>query len=288
MAHMFIYAMVPRRAVPLSAGALLISLASPAFAAFTFNWQPLDTAFSIPEARCNVPGFSNINCQIGISTDADKTRFIQELVTNGGVNYYHVVIGEPSTGFAQEMYIQRSGGCNGFDQSHSVGSCGNNTTAFSTSPTAGSGSGNGTGNVTRVVVRQVLSDAEYNEEFLKDSLSNKPIITQNITAAGLSAQFIFDMRNTDYSTSATTGVFTNTLTLSEPGLGNVGDFNQATDAQSAHVTGGRYTWSPGTAFGSSYGSFSYSEGVFDVYAVDWLKYRDAAQNPGGGGCGGPC
>lgn len=270
-------------------GTLLTIATPPAFAAFTFNWQPLDTTFGIPEARCNVSGLSNLNCATnGFLTDSDKTRFIQELVTEGGVAYYHVVIGEPSTGFAQEVYIQRSGGCNGFAQSHSSGSCGNDSNAFATSPAAGSGSGGGTGNVTRVVMKQVMSGAEYSEEFFKDSLSNKPIITQNITATGLNSQFIFDMRNSDYGTNTTAGAFTNTLTLSEPGLGDAGDFDQAADAQSPHVTGGRYTWISGPGFGSSYGGFSYIEGVFDVYAVDWLGYRDAAQNPGGGGCGGPC
>lgn len=270
----------------------LVWCAAPATvsAAFTYNWGPLTTSFSSNEARCNVSGYSNVNCTTNQYSNPDPSRFVQETISEGGANYYHVVVGDPAAGFASEVYIRQGGGtgCNGFAQSSSAGSCGNDSNVFSVSSGTTSGSGSGTARPTYTVMKQVLSDGEINSVFFKDGLDAKPLITQDVVNADIDMRFSIDMRNSNYSTNTTAGVVTNSLTLLDPTLGNAGNYDFATDNQLSTVTGGRYTWVTGSGFNTSYGTYTYAVGGFSVYSVDWSKYRIAGQNPNGGGCNGTC
>ncbi len=270
-------------------GVLLSAAPAMVFAAFTFNWGPLNGTYIIPDSRCNVPSFTNQNCATNRVANPDPTRFVQETVNEGGVNYYHVVVGDPAAGFASEVYIRQGGvSCNGFAQSTSPGNCNNDANVFAAATGVLTGSGSGGGHPNYTVMKQVLNDADINQVFFKGGLNTKPVITQDIVNAEIDMRFSLDMSNSDYNTSTTTGIILNTLTLFEPGLSNAADYNFATDNQFSTVTAGRYSWATGPGYSSSYGTYTYETGGFGIYSVDWLKYRSATQNPSGGGCSGPC
>lgn len=265
-----------------------LAIAPPAAAAFTFNFVPQTSSFSSNEARCNVSGYSNQNCSTNDYSNPDNTPFLQETVTISGTNYYHVIVGSPSSEFAMEYYIRQSGSCNGFVSSQSAGDCRNDSNVFSKTTGTTTGSGSATANPGSTAVRQILNTAEMDQEFLKDAETTKPSITQDLSASEITAHFSLDMRNSNYSTNTTAGAIENTLTLSTPGLGDAGDFDMATDAQDSVVTGGRYTWTSGSGNGSSYGTYTYFGGGFNAYNVDWAKFRDDAENASHGGCNGTC
>lgn len=129
--------------------------------------------------------------------------------------------------------------------------------------------------------------------FLKDTLSLKPKITQNIFDGGVSAQFVLDMGNSDYTVNTTPGLMTNKLTLlgTDAPQGNFDataptqTFNIA-NAPTPHITGGLYTYTAGTGWSGSgatatydKGSYTYAEsGSVNLTTLDWNSFRDPADN----------
>ena len=243
-------------------------------AAFTFNFAPRpDGGGGLLYARCNFPGYSNA-CVQGSgygganNGNGDSSGFLQEITAEGGVPYYHVIVLDDPNGFRQETYIRQGYGMyQGGPGSFSTGS--NRFDAF------GPGSGDGTGDASRVVMKQTLSGGGVSQTFLKGSLGGKPVITQTLAEAGVSASFQFDMSNSGYGSAATAGQLTSTLTLADPDLGGAGDFDHAAQARQSTLTGGRYTYSGGVN-----GGYSYFDGAFPHKNVSWCLYRDPAQNAG--------
>lgn len=324
---------------------LIFVVVSDAHGAFALNfdvYDPNDLHNSNNNAEYRCGGFrtySNEDCSFwskpsGQSNYSDTTPIVQEVITSGGVNYWHVVVGEGSnadgstgTEFRQDTYIRMgtawtyltsSGGRLGMlttpAWNNSTPSSGTANMGFSESGGFPSGikysqmdaanhyncdvsggngcdplaqisynsgvntithdntwTGTGTGNPTRMVMRQIneTTDAHgtFKQEFLKDSESNKPRITQTLTLADaaegdLSLEFKADMRGIGYSdmssplavsgTYASSNVFVNNQTLSG-GSGATAtpgdlDFNMAADQQSSNVTAGRYTYTPGSGW----------------------------------------
>lgn len=270
----------------------------------------------------------------------DTSPMLNEWGSINGEKYIHQVIGDPASGFAQEIYIKMAGlrdqGAIEFaiaDAGAKVGAgsneCGN--TWFFTGEGQCSGNnadplrvndpdftGNGTGNPTSVEMRMVLGGTWDNNsktwscntdgcsEFFKDELNKKPTITQRQLSADLTSEFIIDMGGLDYS-SMGSGVeiasavdITNTLSLTAAtAFGTEGDFSMSSpsgsgtvtivagsssvDSTSPLVTGGRYTFTPGTGWNSGFtvydrGVYSYDDGAFDQTGVDWMGYCDPTQN----------
>lgn len=263
----------------------------------TFN-----PCFTVPAGT-----FGNIN-------DPDKTPFLQQIVTGtDGRTYYHMIIGSvdssgnpivPTTAnestipWAQEVYIQRSGSncvqelCsysggneNGFgtDGGNGWNPLLNNMTSAST--------GNRSGFPTRVIMKEVMNDGQMSQVFLKSDLNVKPVITQTITTPDMTAEYVLDMSNSNYSTNTTPGVMINKVTLTGANAGIMGNFdangpngNFATaNVQNSNVTGGRYTFVEGTGGASQtfgQGTYTYIGGGDDaVINLDWNAFRDAAENP---------
>lgn len=233
--------------------------------------------------NCNRGSPTN-TCIHGNSADREKTPFLQEMVSDGSANYYHLIIGDPATGFAQETYIrQGSAYFQGGTGSSSAGNIANGGMGGGRGPLdteTGTGTvGTGTGNPTRSQIRQVVGTpgAEFYQEFLKSSFLTKPKVTQNITIPEIATVFIMDMSAINYSTNSIAGTVTNTLRFINPDASG-GNFDMTTDKQASNVTGGRYTWSPGFSSGQSNGTYSYADGGAPLNTVDWKAFYNPTQN----------
>jgi len=291
--------MINNKMLAVGACFCLLSGAQTSRADFALNWAPdAVNRFgdnTLPYVNCN-RGEQNVNCidqsaRISPIQDPDKTPFLQErVIGSDGQVYYHVIVGLPTSTFAQETFIRAGGALNwGAGFINVQGSSAGGTVTFAPSNAVFSSSqlfttqkpldadetisGNSTGNPTRVVMRQINNDGEFSQEFFKDSLLNKPRISQSINNADMSTQFIADMRGISYTDSSTAAPLINTLTL--PGAGG---FNMATDAQASHVTAGQYVWVPGAGPDQSSGTYQYSEGGYDPYLENWKAFRRADQN----------
>lgn len=146
------------------------------------------------------------------------------------------------------------------------------------------------------------------QDFLKDSFTQKPIITTTITGAGAQAGMVstvvIDMRGKNYSDATPIDPatkFTNTLTLSGALInGTTGNFNNSTDADHNYVTAGGFTYTAGSGTGGSAGNYTYMDAhdeanpIFEPYNLNWQGYCKPSENPswgsgacrGGGGGGG--
>lgn len=309
-----------------SIGIVSCALLAPAalHAEFTLNFQRISGSSSsggfssgsfgsfsgTPYFNCNRPDESPFNCGLGGGSDPDKTPFLQELVSEGGKTYYHLIIGLPGEPFAQETFIGTGGGSYSWADSASGGQTSCMCSWSNLQGMSGNGwdplranaqsyTGNATGDPKQTLIRQTISSPEMTHEFLKDKYAFKPKITQDIDTSELTLRFIADMRNSDYSTDSTAGIITNTLTFKDP-LAAAGNFNSMTDATpGAHVTAGRFKYNAGSSSwsGSSPPTYSYVEAGFDAAAVNWASFRDPSQNfnlpkagnsgkSGGGGGGG--
>ena len=225
-------------------------------AAFELNFLPVQnpasTADFLKGGYSNTgnpilcPDVVNPDCLIGTQAVNDPTPFYYERVDG----YWHIVIGDPSQGFAQETYTpivalfhSDSGGHepvlfvlsgnleqwsgNGWDPLEiNNKTFGPDNTRFA---------GNGTGNPTQVVVRQILgtgslantgstiepwscANGEFCQEFLKSQMDFKPIITQSYDDGIVSMNFSLDMSFISYTDTSTPGIMTNIIAVNDPGI----------------------------------------------------------------------
>ncbi len=238
---------------------------------------------------------------VGNNRRAGQSPLLYQIVTdpNTNLSYYHMVLGARGSGFAQDVYIQAGssfGSFQGGPSSASLGGQGNQSDPLNVTGATGR---EASGNPNRVVMRQTMSATDVSSEFLKDSFSNKPKITQDVTSAEMTAHVMLDMSNSDYSTMNVPGSFINTLTLTDGGTPFApGSFDNATDGQNTHVTAGEYTYTPqaqtscethGTRkicnttqiVGGAGGTYTYSEGAANLDAnstVDWTRFWDPSRS----------
>lgn len=276
-----------------------------AWAEFTLNFQPNPNVVnSIANATCDGAGggMGGMGGMGMFGPGCGSDFFRQEVVEDNGNLYYHVILGDPNQDdFAMEFYI-RAAGCCWWAMGGGMGGMGgmgggdapysasygdtNDRLASAWLPLAGPEiSGSGTGNPNRVYMRQINNDSEMNQEFLKNLEGNKPRITQTVTDGELVSTFDLDMRNGGHASFTNPSGFTNQTIVA-----GAGSFDMNIDAPNAQPNAGNYSYSPGPGFGQSYGTYSYQDGGYDVYATDWLAYCQPNQNPdhscnfnGGGG-----
>lgn len=293
-----------KKALTVGVSFYLLLGASASQADFALNWAVRGDAFGggNPNYNCNRSEGGGDACRIMSAqttlNDPDKTPFLQERIMGpDGQAYYHVVVGLPTSEFAQETFI-RAGSTVvwGTFGTSAVGSSSGGTITFQ-----GFGpppqvfanqkpldpdeniSGNSTANPKRVEMRQVHNasndQGQFFQEFLKDSLGNKPQITQSLAStvanAEIQAFFQTDMRGLNYDNMTTAAPVINTMTLP----GGAGSFNMALDAQASHVTSGQYRWVPGTGPDQTSGTWQYISGGFDPYLENWKAFRSPTQNP---------
>lgn len=217
---------------------------------------------------------------------------LPEIVTDpsNGLEYYHMIIGDPADGFVQEVYIQRSASFGVFGTGWDVqGGVGGLSSASGGAPDDNDGeSGNGTdplditalatgtgsGNPNRVIMRQIVNDGEMSMEFLKDKYDRKPVIAQSLDAPDITSSVVIDMRNSTYSDMNTTGTMLNTMSLLGPDAPqDQANFDMANDAQNSFVDAGRYTYTTGAGPGGSGGSYNYlGVGTVDMTTISWENF----------------
>ena len=224
-----------------------------------------------------------------------------------GQAYWHYIIGDPASGFAEEVYIRKGGVCYGGQGtcSASGGAEGVNL-AVGINPFAPSAtSGNGTGNPNSVSVRMVLGgswnaatntwtcDTGFCQEFLKNTDVNKPKITQGVSDAEFSSKFVLDMSGIALSNSAAniaiiggdaapTGASLSLVqTLKDTSTGNVfNSFDLANNGQTTYVNGGQYRYVGGSGRAGSSGTYVYVDGQYDPTTVDYSVFFDkTVDNP---------
>jgi hypothetical protein len=280
-------------------------------AEFVLNFSP-DNPYEIPGGNGTISTiywnsdnyWGHVGVQTGSAGTPAQTPYLYDgnslerpqIVTDPitGKKYYHMIFGDMANGFIQESYIEMGFGNYG---SQSLGEPLNSASAsgghsvHDSTTVFGNGydpldmnvdyaaqavtSGSGTGNPTRVIVRQIMSDGEIMSEFYKDRYANKPRITQMIQAPDIAVMFDLDMRHIDYDTNSANAYMTNRMQLLQGNLPQSGSsFDMATDAADSNMNAGKYTYTAGSGFGGSEGTYTYSDGGFDQTAVPWGDYLD--------------
>ena len=237
----------------------------------------------------------------------ETTPFLYELVSLNGTSYIHMVIGDPSTGFAQETYIK---GHENFDVSSLVVStwAAVHSYGFNNSPGASmlQTRGNASAHPEKVAVRQVMggtwddvsktwtcANTEFCSEFLKDTLATKPRITQNIFSTNMSNEFSIDMRNITYDDMNIIAPIVNKVVITDPQLplGDEADYDRSAiqsrypytqnERISTHLetTAGRYTYAENASeIEGAGGGYTYFSDTFDHIRINWCDFYKADQN----------
>jgi hypothetical protein len=240
-------------------------------AGFIFDWAPDN-----PSQTFN--GTSVTHGDVGIG---GQTPFLYERVTDpNGVEYYHMIIGAPSSGFGEEIYIKLTAPFTGYG---SLGDVGGPSDSGGTFGAPGNGldplgavtpnvaTGNTSGNPNSVQLDMIVNDGEISMEFLKDKFDHKPVITQMLNAPDITSAVMIDMRNSTYSDMNTPGVMLNTMSLQGPNVPpGQGQFDMSKDGQNINVTAGRYTYSSGT--------YTYMDGGFNSGSVNWGDFFDPTES----------
>ncbi len=260
-------------------GLLLFSLVSSSQdVTFDFDKKVVGTdgvSYAFYTMDCNAG--SGIGCAsrtgmgggMGSGTNIDGTRFISGTVMIDGVYYIHQIVGDPTTGFAQEVFYAANLSCTWI-------SC------FNWNPLGSAV--NGKENPTRSAIKQVLSSSDSNgsmsSEFLKDTLANKAKISQSLTSGNLTALFEIDGRNESITAMPGSELpIINTLVLNDPGIptssfGPNAVFDINVDKDNSQITAGFYRYDTAT------GTYFYDDPV-EAYDLDkdWSKFFNADQNP---------
>ncbi len=266
------------------AGAALLWI-PPASAEFVLNWsQGTQSNPAFNTLGCDTPNL----CAVWHDNDGNpaytlgQTPFYYGIATLDGNNYYHMIIGDPEGGFAQEVFIRMGVGLifpieaqelafepaeQGipFNCPPAGGPCANISegplSSFSSSSRGagadgfgeGNGmsplnpnalfSGNASGNPERVQMRQLVRDGDLTSDFLKDRFLDKPNITNTIETGDIRVHFFMDSTGNRYNTLNTPSAVTNTVEHLNPSVPEGSAlFDMATDAQNLHLTAGRYTY----------------------------------------------
>lgn len=246
-------------AVALGMVPALVLFGGIAHAEFNLNWER-DNPTGAPGPGCpNLPGLaecSRITHEEGGEgglSPIGQSRFVYEMVQDEtGANYYHMIVGTPEDGFAQELYIEVSAGSpfqgvapiSGRTSSSGgagAASVGTEGAGFAPLDSDRQFTGNATGNPNRVQMRQLMTDGELTVDFVKNVFLEKPTITSTINGADMVSTFIIDGSGNPLN-QANPSPVTNTVELLDPAVPEgSANFDMATDAQNSRVTAGEYT-----------------------------------------------
>ena len=239
---------------------------------FQFGYANEASFFKEFTIDCNRGG-PDSRCALGGNTAAytDPTPFLQEIVILEDGTYYHSVVGDPASDFAQEVYI-KLGGC-----------CYSNRFPLSSSEAPYGG-----GNPTRVVMTNMIKDGEITQMFVKDSLAFKPLTSQTVANADIRMDFVVDMSAINYGTLDVAGDVSNRLELLTDAQLETGNYDNNAipsffsdkSVVNQMVNAGRYTYTPGDGNGGSDGVYTYWDGGYDEYLADQNLFRRDDQNVG--------
>lgn len=247
---------------------------------------------------CSWPGCS-------ISATPDQTSMRYEMLINNGTQWLHFMIGDPESGFAQDVYIRShmagGDGIDSFNNSYWAATHNTGMNDDGGDPATGplQGPGNGSANPNHVVMRQVMggtwdeatstwdcSGTEFCSEFLKDTLSGKPRIIQRVVQDDMRSDFMVDMRALNYQSQAginpldgTEVINTVVVTSADFLVGDEGNFSIDTapgidggagsrPAMNVNLTAGQYTYTEGPATLSDGTANPYGAAGTYSYSVD--------------------
>lgn len=247
---------ITKKILALTVTVILLCLPLQTYAAFQLNFAPVQNPGSsdFPQGGYlntgnpfDCPNVNNPDCANGEQMSTDPSLFFYERVDG----YWHIIIGDPDQGFAQEMYtpvaglfVSNSGGheailfrfSGNLEQWSGNGWDPLEFNQKTYGPEEVSFSGNGTGNPTKVVIRQVLGEGtlettgvadieQWNcdsggfcQEFLKAKEGFKPLISQTYSDADITTNFQLDMSDISYTDILTPTPMINTLVITAPGI----------------------------------------------------------------------
>jgi len=229
------------------------------------------------------------NCGTGFLNNGDPTAFYQEVVNVGNKSYFHVIVGDPTTGFAQESWTPGAEGRSGnffstgstslqaafnsdaagmdrasvndpaFNGLTSVssnwGSPANYMEAYSNAGDPFNSvhrSGNGGADPSNAIFHMVLisADGDMSMDVNKPFLDKKPIISQTVQDGGMTATYVADMTKLSYSDMNTPINIINNVTFDDPTIPGNGSANfDMANSQQSDVTAGRFTFTKGPGYG---------------------------------------
>ncbi len=265
---------------------------------------------------CNGGGGSGWGGSRGSGGSNDNSAFLQETLRLDGETYFHLIVGDyTKDSMATEVFIHVSSGNNSRDGITFSDSLCNNCIQdrnFDASDALNSNSdlnGNGGGNPNSVIMHQIIQDGAIKEDFLKDSFSQKPLITQTLTTSDMTSELSMDMRGKNYSDITPIDPSKFNLTQSVQGAnsqGTSGDFDIHTNGQLVNLTAGGFTYTPtsttggssggggwggsrdsssGGSSGGGGGTYTYVDGGFQPLNFDYAVFCDPSQNSGVSGSG---
>jgi len=134
-------------------------------------------------------GGIQIGCASGFSSD--DTRFLQAFsVIVDGESYIHQIVGDLSTGFVQEIFVNASK-VSGTCSSPSCATTSGSSEFMHINPTAA---------VMKMIINESDGPDSFSSEFLKDRFNYRAKIHQDITSLSMSSQFEIDARHLDLFT----------------------------------------------------------------------------------------
>lgn len=278
-------------------------------AGFSTNFQPTSSsAWTAQQGYCS---FASTSCDaINNWGNGDPSPFELNLVTVGGVTYFHTLVGDPASGFAIESYTQWGAGSSGstptqiVNGQNSPSGGGNARSVIGNNPISESliqdtlnsanpfgdpnipntpadpllsakVSGSGSQTPSTTVFRMVLTSADgtMSMEAYKPFLDKKPMISQTIQDGTMSSVFAADMRGVSYDDMNSPISITNNLTINDPKLPTgSGNFEMAL-AQQPDVTAGRYTFD---ATGVGWDTTTGWDSPDSVYTFGQYNYLEGA------------
>lgn len=224
--------------------------------------------------------FGSAICAASLFGNGDPTPFAERVESINGIDYFHVIVGDPASGFAEESYTRYGAGFGSavIQGSYSPDGGGMETAFISGwpgSPNTGAGnqwvvdsgnignplasvhvSGNGSQDPTKSVFRMIMTSAkgDMSLDVSKPFLDKKPIISQTVQSGNMTSVFVADMRGLSYSEMNNSAPVINTLVIQDPTIPGNGaaNFNMA-DAPQSTVTAGRFTFTPGAGWNTAAG-----------------------------------
>jgi hypothetical protein len=225
------------------------------------------------------------SCGSPYLNNGDPTAFYQEVVNVGGKSYFHVIVGDPASGFAQESWTPGAEGRtsnNGFTSTGTVGlqaafnpNAAGMDRASVNDPTFNGDaevsnsymilygnladpfnsvhrSGNGGADPSNAIFHMVLTspNGDMAMDVNKPFLDKKPIITQTVQDGGMTATYVADMTKLSYSDMNTPINIINNVTFNDPSIPGNGSANfDMANSQQSDITAGRYTFTKGPGYG---------------------------------------
>ncbi len=229
--------------------------------------------------RCNFGNSADYFCEEGSRPGKNQTPFLYETVIgDDGNSYIHMIIGDPATDFAQDIYILGSYSSDGSGTANGATIPVINGNIDLTTFNPLSSLGQGSANPNKVIMRQDIKDNDISMEFIKDNFLTKPKIVQIVTSEDMVSEFIVDMSAITYNDKTTPTDIINNLTFSASDIpGDSGSFNMIDNGDNVVVDAGLYTYTEGSGTFGSEGTYDYEGSEFNM-DQPWEDYAIPSMN----------